>query len=153
MRRRGISNVISTVMLVAVGIAVTVAVSYWLGGVSASFTKYEKVEIQTAICTYDVVDTYWKIALKLKNTGTTEVGLIAAFLNGVEVQNYGTDTFVAVSTSTSMDPDASILGSGDTTTLNFYIDLGYMTLSKGTMLNLKLISAGGMEYIELVELT
>jgi hypothetical protein len=36
--------------------------------------------------------------------------------------------------------------------INFYIDLGYSTLSAGTTINIKVHSAGGMDYIKLVEL-
>ena len=42
------SPVIATVILVAVAITVAVAVAYWMGGIAGQYTKFEKVEIQTA---------------------------------------------------------------------------------------------------------
>ncbi len=49
--RKAISPVIATVILVAVAITVAIAVSYWMSGITSSYTKFEKVEIETAICT------------------------------------------------------------------------------------------------------
>ena len=146
------SPVIATVILVAVAITVSVAVAYWMGGIAGQYTKFEKVEIQTAIVTYDTTGTYWNISMKLKNTGTATASLIAAFVNDAEVENYGQTSVVANSTSTDMTTTTTTIDSGETMTLLFYIDLGYKSLSSGTTVNLKIHSAGGMDYIKLVEL-
>ena len=151
-KRKAVSPVIATVILVAVAITVAVAVAYWMGGIAGQYTKFEKVKIQTAICTYDVPGTYWKIAMKLKNTGTATATFVAAFISDVEVENYGTDAMVAGQTSTNMTVTTTTTGSGETLAINFYIDLGYSTLSAGTTINIKVHSAGGMDYIKLVEL-
>ena len=146
------SPVIATVILVAVAITVSVAVAYWMGGIAGQYTKFEKVEIQTAITTYNSTGTYWKIAMKLKNTGTATATFNAAFINDVEVVNYGQDTFAADSTSTNMTTTTTTIDSGQSMTVNFYVELGYASLSSGTTVNIKIHSAGGMDYIKLVEL-
>jgi flagellin-like protein len=150
--RRAISPVIATVILVAVAITVAVAVAYWMGGIAGQYTKFEKVEIQTGICTYNITNTYWKIELKLKNTGTATSTMVAAFINDVEVVTYDNDDYTVNSTSTSLNPTATTIESGESATINFYIGLGYKTLSAGTTVNIKIHSAGGMDYIKLVEL-
>jgi FlaG/FlaF family flagellin (archaellin) len=66
-----VSPVIATVILVAVAITVAVAVAYWMGGIAGQYTKFEKVEIQSAVCTNN--GTFWTIEMKLKNTGTASV--------------------------------------------------------------------------------
>ena len=142
--RRAVSPVIATVILVAV--------AYWMGGIAGQYTKFEKVEIQTGICTYNISDTYWKIELKLKNTGTATSTMVAAFINDVEVVTYDNDAHIDNSTSTSLNPTATTIESGESATINFYIELGYKTLSAGTTVNIKIHSAGGMDYIKLVEL-
>jgi len=147
-----VSPVISTVILVAVAITVAVAVAYWMGGIAGQYTKFEKVEIQTGICTYNVTDTVWQISMKLKNTGTATSTMVAAFINDVEVQNYNVTTFVTDSTATDMDPTTTTIQSGETYTIYFWIELGYENLSAGTTVNIKIHSAGGMDYIKLVEL-
>jgi len=147
-----VSPVIATVILVAVAITVSVAVAYWMGGIAGQYTKFEKVEIQTAITTYNKTDTYWKVVMKLKNTGTATASLNAAFINDIEVINYGQDIPVLSSTSTNMTRTTTTLESGEEMVVNFYVDLGYAKLSSGTTVNIKVHSAGGMDYIKLVEL-
>jgi len=146
-----VSPVIATVILVAVAITVSVAVAYWMGGIAGQYTKFEKVEIQSAVCTWDGTNTYWLIQMKVKNTGTAASTLISAFINEIEIQNYDNGAVVANATSTDMTTTTSV-NSGDSVTVNFYIDQGYLTLSSGTTINVKIHSAGGMDYIKLVEL-
>ncbi len=52
------SPVIATVILVAVAITVAVAVAYWMGGIASQYTKFEKVEIQTGVCTWNKSGTF-----------------------------------------------------------------------------------------------
>ena len=148
------SPVIATVILVAVAITVAVAVAYWMGGIAGQYTKFEKVEIQTAIVTYDNVssDYYWKVAMVLKNTGTATASLGSAFVNDAEIQNYGSDVMVVGQTATNMTTTTTTIDSGEKMVVNFYIGLGYKTLSSGTTVNIKIHSSGGMDYIKLVEL-
>jgi len=132
--------------------------TFWLDGDFWVWTKpiiqqtgYEKIEIQQGICTYNSTATYWRISLTLKNTGTGSSTLVSAFINNVEVMIYDNDNYVQASTSTSMCEGLTI-ASGNTETINLYIDLGYGSLSSGTTINIKIHSAGGMDYIKLVEL-
>ncbi len=147
------SPVIATVILVAVAITVAVAVAYWMGGIASQYTKFEKVEIQTGVCTWDSVNTYWTIQLKLKNTGTAQATLISAFINDVEIENYNATAVVTGQTSTNMtDTSTTSVTSGASIIINIYIDQGYLSLSSGTAVNIMIHSAGGMDYIELIEL-
>jgi len=148
-KRRAVSPVIATVILVAVAITVSVAVAYWMSGIAGQYTKFEKIEIQSAVCTWD--STSWKIEMKIKNTGTAATTLNSAFINDIEVENYGETGVIAGETSTNMTKTTPI-ESGESILINFYIDLGYATLSSGTTVNLKIHSTGGMDYIKLVVL-
>jgi hypothetical protein len=150
-----VSPVIATVILVAVAITVAVAVAYWMGGIAGQYTKFEKVEIQTAIVTYNTsgsVDTHWKVEMKLKNTGTATASLGSAFINDAEIETYGSDVEVLDGTATNMTQTTTTLDSGENMVVNFYVSLGYASLSSGTTVNIKIHSSGGMDYIKLVEL-
>ena len=164
--RKAVSPVIATVILVAVAITVAVAVSYWMGGISSQYTKFEKVEIQSGICTWDAVNFDWDIALKMKNTGTATATLIGVFINEVEVDNYTLATPGAAEAVTDMGLTVTI-ASGASTTINISIDgqgdggegtppvAGtdyWQSVTPGTTINIKVHSAGGMDYIKLVEL-
>jgi FlaG/FlaF family flagellin (archaellin) len=141
-RRKATSVVIASVILVTVTIILAIAVANWTGGVSKQYTKYEKVEIQSATCTWNATDTHWKITLKLKNAGSS---------SDDEILNYGLDTVSPGSTSTNMTASTT-LTSGASTTVNIYIDQGYATLSTRTVINVRIHCAGGAEYIKSIEL-
>jgi hypothetical protein len=137
------------VILVAVAITVSVAVAYWMGGIAGQYTKFEKVEIQSAIVTRGVGSGNWTIQLKVKNTGTAVATMISSFVNNIEVQEYNV-TVPTAAIATNQTTSTSI-ASGESMIINLYID-NYGFLSSGTTVNVKLHSAGGMDYIKLVEL-
>jgi len=168
-KRRAVSPVIATVILVAVTIMVAVAVSYWMSGIAGQYTSFEKVEIQSAYATWDGTNT-WTITLQLKNTGSAEAMLISAFVNdkpvpegyavlvGETVKNYITCTEIDPKATT---PKALLIKSGESKTVHLIIEIDpgtterdpVHTFTSGTTLNIKLHSAGGMDYIKLVRLT
>lgn len=151
--RKAVSPVISTVILVAVAITVAVAVAYWMGGIAGQYTRFEKVEVQSGVCIKDGTDPYfWNITLKLKNSGTATSTLIGCFVNDIEVTNY-TATGRQVGEAVTTMADTFTIESGDAQYIHIYIDYcNYGKLSPGTTVNIKIHSAGGMDYIKLIEL-
>ena len=170
-KRKGVSPVIATVILVAVAITVSVAVAYWMSGIAGQYTSFEKVEIQQATSTYDDTTNYeWTIVIKLKNTGTAAATLTSLFINDYEVDQYGwTIATLANEGEAATDmTTTTTIESGATVTLTLLIDGPGDTgetippvpgtdqwkfVSAGTTVNIKIHSAGGMDYIKLVQLT
>jgi flagellin-like protein len=151
--RKAVSPVIATVILVAVSITIAVAVAYWMSGIAGQYNKFEKVEIQSAVCTNN--GTFWTINMKMKNTGTAVSTLISAFINEVEVDNYDSTGPVANVWATNINTTVNtVITSGETITVYFWMDSAKTgtTLTSGTTTNIKIHSAGGMDYIILVEL-
>jgi len=153
-KRKGVSPVIATVILVAVTITVAVAVAYWMSGIAGQYTQFEKIEIQSAICTLDTdpVPLYWQIVIDLKNSGTKAATLTSVFVNEVEV------TLAAIAPITSgstLGSDMLTTGlpilSGAPGTVTVWIG-NAGPLSAGTTVNIKIHSAAGMDYIRLVQL-
>ncbi len=167
-KRRAVSPVIATVILVAVAITVSVAVAYWMSGIAGQYTAFEKVEIQTAVCSWDgSTDFEWTIVIKLKNTGTAAATLTNVFINDVEVAPYDWDIAnkaVEGKAATDMTVTETI-ESGATLIVTILIDgpgdtdpadgtpPGWQRVSVGTTVNIKIHSASGMDYIKLVQLT
>jgi len=95
--RRAVSPVIATVILVAVAITIAVAVSYWMGGISSQYTRFEKIELTSAYCELTTGldwDTEsgaacWVITVDFRNTGTTEASVIGTFVNAKKIADYG----------------------------------------------------------------
>jgi len=151
--RKAISPVIATVILVAVAITVAVAVSYWMGGITSQYTKFEKVEIKSAQVVKNT--TYWKVTFNLKNSGSATATLNNVYINDIAATFFdglpsGNNT---INYDTGGLTGELTITSGETsTTLIVYIGTSYLTLSSGTAVNIKIHSAGGMDYIKLVEL-
>lgn len=152
--RKAVSPVIATVILVAVAITVAVGVSYWMGGISSQYTQFEKVEIQSAVCVKSNdagTGDYWNITMKMKNSGTADATLIGVFLNDAEVDSYNATAAVDADAVTTMT-DSQTVTTGSTIHIMVLIDTNFGTLTSGTTVNVKVHSAGGMDYIKLIEL-
>ena len=164
-KRKAVSPVIATVILVAVAITVSVGVSYWMGGISSQYTQFEKIEIQTGYSTY-TSPSGWKLDLSLKNSGSATSTITHLFINDVPVALTASAAapVVVVSTwaggapgfeaiVTDIDVSGLSLDAGASADVQIWIDYGYGSLSPGTTVNVKLHSAGGMDYIKLIRLT
>jgi flagellin-like protein len=160
--RKAISPVIATVILVAVAITIAVAVAYWMGGISSQYTKFEKIEVQSGYSRK--VTNGWNVTLELKNSGTADATLNRVFinnkpLNASDTTGYGvaaTNPWTArpneeVMTDIDYDPGTT-LTSGQSITVKIWIRNTYGTLTSGTTVDIKVHSAGGMDYIKLIEL-
>ncbi len=75
-RKSGISPVVATVILVAVAIVIAIAVAFWASGLVGVFTRFEKIEIQSA---------YWdgtNVVIIAKNTGSSPAVVDMILANG-----------------------------------------------------------------------
>jgi flagellin-like protein len=152
--RKAVSPVIATVILVAVAITVAVGVSYWMSGISSQYTQFEKIEIQTGYASS--ITGGWNVTMEIKNSGSAEASLTHVFINDIPV----TVTTLPAMTNSTLASNINELGTltaGQSATVVVYIgnDLstaGLANLSAGTTVNIKLHSAGGMDYIKLIRL-
>ena len=148
-----VSTVIATVILVACAITVAVAASFWMGGIAGQYTKFEKVEIKSAVCSYDAWNN-WVITITLKNSGTATSTLNALYVNDNPAtldQLAPTDVADGITTDLNVTT-ATKIESGVEDVITVWIGVNHPTLSSGTTVNVKFHSAGGMDYIKLVEL-
>ena len=172
-KRKAISPVIATVILVAVAITVAVAVSYWMGSLAGQYTSFEKVEIQSGYATI-TSGKGWTIHLTLKNTGSATATLCEVFINDAPVTGLPVDStpkttephemtsiencvsgsnYPATGTNLLETGDLKdVIESGASSTLEVYIGKDYGSLTSGTTVNIKIHSAGGMDYIKLIRL-
>jgi flagellin-like protein len=161
--RKAISPVIATVILVAVAITIAVAVSYWMSGISSQYTKFEKVEIQSAYAVK--VAAGWNVTLQVKNTGSAVSTLSSVFINDRPLNSTGYKTTVlptiaaGIRVITSVPTTGLVIAQGESKTVTILISdvttptyTKYSTFTSGTTVNIKLHSAGGMDYIKLIEL-
>ena len=155
--RRAISPVIATVILVAAGITVAVAISYWVAGLSMQYSQFEKVEIDSGYCVFTsaVTNARWEIILSLRNSGPSDTTLHYVFLNSKLVDEYGITSGGSLSSNssigTSIPVDGLPLTSGESATVSVWI--GSALFSSGTSVEVNVHSAFGMDYIKLIKLS
>jgi len=95
-RRKGVSPVIATVILVAIAIVVSIAAAFWMTGLLGSFTSYERVQITASYATRSG-DKY-TVYLGMTNIGTANVTVTAILINDKPYTAY-----VGVSISITVD--------------------------------------------------
>ncbi len=91
---KALSPVVASIILIAVTVAVSIAVAAWMGALSIGFMDTEQITITNAQFNVDTNT----ITLTLSNTGTTDVTIASAVVNG---QNAGV---AAVGTGTLVIP-------------------------------------------------
>jgi flagellin-like protein len=76
-KNSGISPVVATVILVAVAIVIAIAVAFWASGLVGVFTRFEKLEIVSAIMTDE--DTF---RVRIRNTGSADSSIVQVVVQG-----------------------------------------------------------------------
>jgi flagellin-like protein len=82
-KRRAVSPVIATVILIAVAVALGIAVAFWASGLTSSFSKYEKLGVSTQYATGSKPT--WNVYLGGQNTGSSDASITQIQVNGVPV--------------------------------------------------------------------
>ena len=75
--RSGISPVMATVILVAIAIVIAIAVAFWATGLVGIFTRFEKVEIVSAVMSGDTT-----FDIRVRNTGSADASIDQVIING-----------------------------------------------------------------------
>jgi flagellin-like protein len=144
--RKGISPVIATVILVAVAITVSVSVAYWMGGISSLYTRLEIIEVQSAVASKGVAGNY-TITLAVKNTGSADATIDSVFINGKPMSQ-----FPGVNPHLAAGGTSVIAGGSATVVIDVPANQG-APFSAGTTIEVKLHTAGGKDYPQMVTLS
>jgi len=75
---KALSPVVASIILIAVTVAVSIAVAAWMGALSIGFMETEQMSVTNA--QFGAAD----ITMSLQNTGTTDITLVQATVNGVD---------------------------------------------------------------------
>ena len=84
-KNSGISPVVATVILVAVAIVIAIAVAFWASGLVGVFTRFEKLEIVSAIMTDATT-----FQVVIRNTGSADSAIIQVVVQGKAVGTLAT---------------------------------------------------------------
>jgi flagellin-like protein len=117
-QRRAVSPVIATVILIAVAVALGIAVAFWASGLTSSFSKYEKLGVNTQYATGSS-GSGWVIYLGGQNTGSSDATITQIQINGVPYPIGSTPSSTSCTSPPSSYPTVCWgSGSASTITLN-----------------------------------
>lgn len=149
--RRGISPVITTVIIVAVGITIAIAVALWMTGLAGAFMGYEKIEIRSAFPNPSSGGG-WDIVINYLNTGSTPAKIDNVFINNIPYDEWTTISCVPdIAGGTYAEANIGVEGT-ITLTLTDPCTYGDQNLVSGVTVTIKLHSTGGKEYFTSVVL-
>jgi len=172
-KRRAVSPVIATVILIAVAVALGIAVAFWASGLTSSFSKYEKLGVSTQYATANTGKAGgWILNLGGQNTGSSDATITQIQINGVpyplsSVSSSLTCPLTSISTVaasacgnsgtsgvTASKPLTSTLAvqSGQNFALQLYLDSGSSSIisgksfASGQTIQVTIITAAGNNY-------
>jgi flagellin-like protein len=158
--RKGISPVIATVILVAVAITVAVSVAYWMGGISSLYTRLEKIEVSgTSVSKNAGVYT---ITMNIKNTGSADATVDNVYINGKMYNSADfTDNVTVTDGSTTPVPVSAGISVKSGSSAEIIITITpkapatatVAPFTAGTTLDVKLHTAAGKDYPQMITLT
>jgi len=141
--KRGISPVITTVILVAVGIALAVAIGLWMSGLVATFTRFEKLEVTDAFAVANYTSAGkpgWTVKITAKNTGSADATITTVMINGIPANN-------TVLNKPTLPVSITVGGKSEFTIyLVQQTTIGSTLLTPGITVNIVLHSAAGKDY-------
>src|SRR5579884_3788863 len=147
-KRKAVSPVIATVILIAVAVALGIAVAFWASGLTSSFSKYEKLGVNTQFATLDsscpstlsgLKAPCWTVNLGGQNTGSSDATITQIQVNGVPISATNAAISIAVV-------------SGGTFSIQFTLDSSGLAVSNahtftdGQTIQVTIITAAGNNY-------
>jgi flagellin-like protein len=157
-KRRAVSPVIATVILIAVAVALGIAVAFWASGLTSSFSKYEKLGVNVQYSSLS--GGKWTINLGGQNTGSSDASITQIQVNGVPItpnpgSSKGTLEWNVVQSGACTPSSAQTtlpiaVPSGQTFCLSFVLpdDAGStsQTFASGQTIQVTIITAAGNNY-------
>lgn len=86
MDKNGLSSVMATILMATITIAIAIPATYWMIGLTALFTQYEKIEIKGAYVTN--VEGNYVITMQYENTGTRSTSIDHVELNSIPCSSF-----------------------------------------------------------------
>ncbi len=155
--KKGMSIVISTIILVAITITMAIASSFWIMGITNSFMKFERLEfisIYAEVATYRATPgyqagNYFPVYIQLKNTGQATATINNVFINGKPWDAYRNPTSGQLQIIQSVTPNSLAIGNR----ISPYVRLLQgTTFSSGDFVEIEIETAAGRLYSNTVVL-
>ena len=138
LKNRGISKILVTVILVSICLVITIAIIYWIFGITERYMIIKKLEILDVWSEKKSNDFY--IFINLKNIGNTIIRICNIDINGKPFKIFAYGTIVSLSneeTFLSIEPGESRV---------IKIVIPFSTVSAGQKIDTTIHTVDGGEY-------
>jgi hypothetical protein len=156
LNRKGVSPVIASVILIAVGLFIALTISGFYRETVFSQIKVEVIEYSYIFCTKttSVNNAKWQIEVYIINRGTQSIRLIEVFVNDEEVDVYGLNVNSSLANGgligTSLSTDGVNLLTSEE--LKLYIWVGDQLFSSGTSITINVNSVNNVNHKKFAQL-
>jgi hypothetical protein len=156
MRRKALTPVISTLIIISVTLTVSISTSFWMRSTGYVFTGFEKLECLSANPSYDYVSRTWKISLVVQNVGTKASTITQVYANERELSP-GVVNPTPGNGGTDIPSGGVSINQGATASFNIYCRQGGLSqpfselVGRQTLL-IKFVTEEGLEYVKICEL-
>jgi flagellin-like protein len=106
--KKALSPVVAAIILIAVTVAVSIAVAAWMGSMTFTFMETEELRLTTV----DFTDS--GIVVYFQNTGSTDMVITTAVVNGQTISNSLSESVLAGATGDTTINAATVAGSSYT---------------------------------------
>jgi hypothetical protein len=156
MRRKALTPVISTMIIVSVTITTSISTAFWMRSTGNVFTGFEKLECKSAIPSYDYVTRTWVVSIVVKNIGTKASTIIQVYANERKLSP-GVINPTPGNGGTDIPSGGVSINQGATGSFNIYVRQGgqsqpFTELVGLQTLLIKFATAEGIEYVTVCEL-
>jgi len=144
--QKGMSPVVTTIIIVAVGIPVAIALAICIGGLVATFTRFEKLEITNVWASLG--SGTFTINMSFTNTGSSDATVTAVMINGIPYDRWsGAKVIPAPSISAPVGKALSLRVEFPNKSTN-----GNSVLTSGVTVTITLHTSNGEDYPKYVPL-
>ena len=149
--KSALSTVMGMIIIAVVTISLAITSSYWVGGLTAAFTRFDKIEIKHAQVNYN--GSHYVIVLYLINTGSTSTSIDSIMLNDVPYSDFSPPVYLGGNLSALPSPcETGVSKIGMVIFQDGAIDPSGNRLKAGVALTITLHTSSGKKYYTMVNL-
>ncbi|MEM0117933.1 MAG: archaellin/type IV pilin N-terminal domain-containing protein [Conexivisphaerales archaeon] len=87
-KRRAVTPVIATVILISVAVAIGIAVAFWAGAMTGQFSKYSKLQLSITTHYASGIAGGWNVTVAGRNQGSQDLTINQVDIDGIPYSSF-----------------------------------------------------------------
>jgi hypothetical protein len=135
-KRRAVTPVIATVILISVAVAIGIAVAFWAGAMTGQFSKYSKLQLSITTHYASGISGGWNVTIAGVNQGSQDLTINQVDINGIPYTSF---TGAALNTSLPIPVHSG-------SSFSFVLKIPNTSFQSGQNLQVTVLTAEGVDY-------